>query len=234
MKRLRHITISILLLIPLMAFAGEVIDGVIATITRQPILQSEWDDAVRYEAFMQQKPLRAVTEGDRVSALERLIDRRLLESQMSDASRFAPSRDEVRVSLAKLREQIPGAKEDQAWRRMLSSYALKERDIEAGLRSETQMMNFIEVRLRPSVHVQPEEVEAYYRAQVLPDMEKVGVKVVTLEELEPRIRELLVQQHIDQLLDTWLHNLRQQTPIHSSIPLPARSSAAGREAEGGI
>jgi hypothetical protein len=234
MKRLRHIAISILLLIPLTAFAGEVIDGVIATVNRKPILQSEWDDAVRYEAFMQQKPLRAVTEGDRVSALERLIDRRLLESQMSDASRFAPSRDEVRVSLARLREQIPGAKDNPAWQKMLSSYALKERDIEAGLRSETQMMNFIEVRLRPSVHVQPEEVEAYYRAQVLPDMEKVGVKVVTLQELEPRIREVLVQQHIDQLLDTWLHNLRQQTPIHSSIPLPARSSAAGREAEGGI
>ena len=234
MKRLRHIAISILLLIPLTAFAGEVIDGVIATVNRKPILHSEWDDAVRYEAFMQQKPLRAVTEGDRVSALERLIDRRLLESQMSDASRFAPSRDEVRVSLARLREQIPGAKDNQAWQKMLSSYALKERDIEAGLRSETQMMNFIEVRLRPSVHVQPEEVEAYYRAQVLPDMEKVGVKVVTFEELEPRIREVLVEQHIDQLLDTWLHNLRQQTPIHSSIPLPARSSAAGREAEGGI
>ena len=234
MKRLQHIAISILLLIPLTAFAGEVIDGVIATVNRKPILQSEWDDAVRYEAFMQQKALRAVTEGDRVSALERLIDRQLLESQMSDASRFAPSRDEVRVSLARLREQIPSAKDNQAWQKMLSSYALKERDIEAGLRSETQMMNFIEVRLRPSVHVQPEEVEAYYRAQVLPDMEKLGVKVVTLQELEPRIREVLVQQHIDQLLDTWLHNLRQQTPIHSSIPLPARSSAAGREAEGGF
>jgi hypothetical protein len=223
-----------LLLAPLTAFAGEVIDGVIATVNRKPILQSEWDDVVRYEAFMQQKPLRAVTEGDRVSALERLIDRRLLESQMFDASRFAPSRDEVRINLAKVRQQIPGAKDDQAWQKTLASYGLKERDVEASLRSETQMMNFIEVRLRPSVHVQPEEVEAYYRAQVLPDMEKVGVKIVTLQELEPRIRELLVQQHIDQLLDTWLHNLRQQTPVHSSIPLPARNSAAGLEGEGGI
>jgi hypothetical protein len=234
MRRLRQIAISVLLLLPLTAFAGEVIDGVIATVNRKPILQSEWDDVVRYEAFMQQKPLRAVTEGDRVSALERLIDRRLLESQMTDAARFAPSRDEVRVSVAKLREQIPGAKDDQAWQKMLTSYGFKERDIEASLRSETQMMNFIEVRLRPSVHVQPEEVEAYYRAQVLPDMEKVGVKVVTLQEIEPRIRELLVQQHIDQLLDAWLHNLRQQTPVHSSIPLPARGDAGAREAEGGV
>jgi hypothetical protein len=233
MKRLRQIAISVLLLLPPTAFAGEVIDGVIATVSRKPILQSEWDDVVRYEALMQQKPLRAVTEGDRVSALERLIDRRLLESQMTDAARFAPSRDEVRLNLAKLREQIPGAKSDQAWQKVLASYGLKERDVEASLRSETLMMNFIEVRLRPSVHVQPEEVEAYYRAQVLPDMEKVGVKIVTLQEIEPRIRELLVQQHIDHLLDAWLHNLRQQTPVHSSIPLPARSDAGVREAEGG-
>jgi hypothetical protein len=234
MRQLRHIAISFLLLVPLVAMAGEVIDGVIATVNRKPILQSEWDDAVRYEAFMQQKPLRAVTEGDRVSALERLIDRRLLESQMFEASRFAPSRDEVRVSLTKLRQQISGAKDDQAWQKMLASYGLKERDVEANLRSEAQMMNFIEVRLRPSVHVQTEEVEAYYRAQVLPDMEKLGVKVVTLQELEPRIREVLVQQHIDQLLDTWLHNLRQQTPVHSSVPLPARNSVAGNEVAGEV
>jgi hypothetical protein len=82
-------------------------------------------------------------------------------------------------------------------------------------------MNFIEIRLRPNVHVQPEEVEAYYRAQILPDLEKAGVKVVTLQEVSPHIRELLVQQHMDELLDAWLHNLRQQTPVHSTVPLPA-------------
>ena len=70
------------------------------------------------------------------------------------------------------------------------------------------MMNFVEVRLRPNIHIQPEEVEAYYRAQVLPDLEKAGVKLVTLQEVEPKIRELLVQQHMDELLDAWLHNLR--------------------------
>jgi hypothetical protein len=233
MKRLRHITISFLLLIPLTSFAGEVIDGVIATVNGKPVLQSEWDDAVRYEAFMQQKPLRAVTESDRVSALQRLIDRRLLESEMTDRTYLAPSHEEVRTSLAKLREQIPGAHDEQRWQHLLRSYGFKQRDIEANLRCETQMMNFVEVRLRPNIHVHPEEVEAYYRAQVLPDMEKAGVKVVTLQEIEPRIREVLVQQHMDELLEAWLHNLRQQTHINCTIPLPSRNSSAGREAEGG-
>jgi hypothetical protein len=233
MRRLRHITICTLLLLPVAAFAGEVIDGVIATVNRKPVLQSDWDDAVRYEAFMQQKPLRAVTDNDRVSALQRLIDRRLLEIQMSDPNYLAPSRDELRANVAKLRGQIPAAKDEQHWRALLASYGFTQRDIEACVRAEMQMMNFIEVRLRPTVHVQPEDVEAYYRSQVLPDMEKAGVKVVTLQEVEPRIRELLIQQRMDELLDAWLHNLRQQTPVQNMVPLPALPSSSGREAMGG-
>ncbi|HZD31430.1 MAG TPA: SurA N-terminal domain-containing protein [Candidatus Angelobacter sp.] len=227
MNRIRHFAVFALVLLPAAGFAGEIIDGVIATVSRQPVLQSEWDDATRFEAFMQQKPLAAVTEKDRVGALQRLIDRRLLESQMNDRNYLAPSHDELRSNLSKLRAQIPTARDEPGWQAVLAAYNLTERDIEGQLRTETQMMNFVEIRLRPNVHVQPEEVEAYYRAQILPDMEKAGVKVVTLQEVSPRIRELLVQQHMDELLDAWLHNLRQQTPVHSTVPLPAASEREG-------
>ncbi|HVO78432.1 MAG TPA: SurA N-terminal domain-containing protein [Candidatus Bathyarchaeia archaeon] len=230
MKPIRQFAICALLLLPAAATAGEVIDGVIATVNRTPVLQSEWDDATRFEAFMQQKPLSEVTGKDRVRALQRLIDRRLLEVQMGNPGYLAPSRDELRSNLAKLRAQIPAAQEDAGWQAVMASYGLTQRQIEDHLRAEMQMMSFLEVRLRPNAHVQPEEVEAYYRAQVLPDLEKAGVKLVTLQEVEPRIRELLVQQHMDELLDAWLHNLRLQTPVHSSVPLPA---APEREAMGG-
>ena len=233
MRRLVHIIICFMLLAPVTALAGEVIDGVIATINHKPVLQSDWDDAVRFEAFMQQKPLGSLTEADRVSALQRLIDRQLLEIQMSDPNYLAPSREEVRVNLAKLREQIPAASDEQGWQKLIGAYGFSEREIETNVRHEMQMMNFIEVRLRPNVHVQPEEVEAYYRKQVVPDLERVGAKVVTFQEVEPKIRELLVQQHMDELLDAWLHNLRQQSQIHRSVPLPALPSSSGHEVGGG-
>ena len=220
MRRLRQIAMCVLLLLPAAAFAGEIIDAVVATVSRQPVLQSEWDDATRFEAFMQQRPLSAVSDRDRVSALQRLIDRRLLEVQMNNPNYLAPSADELRAAVAKLRAQIPAAKDDAGWQAILAEYSFTQREIENHLRSETQMMNFVEVRLRPNVHIQPEEVEAYYRAQILPDLEKSGVKIVTLQEVEPKIRELLVQQHMDELLDAWLHNLRQQTPVRSTVPLP--------------
>jgi len=221
MKLLRYLVIVVLLLAPAAAFAGEVIDGVVATVSRKPVLQSEWDDATRFEAFMQQKPLTAVTDKDRVDVLQRLVDRRLLEAQMNSPNFLAPSGDELRTNLSKLRAQIPAAKDDKGWQAVLAAYGFSEREVEDHLREQMQMMNFVEVRLRPTIHVQPEEVEAYYRAQILPDLQKAGVRMVTLQEVGPKIRELLVQQHMDQLLDAWLHNLRQQTPIHSSVPLPA-------------
>ncbi len=227
MKRLRHIAIFVLLLTPLAGFAGEIVDGVVATVSRQPILQSDWDDATRFEAFMQQKTLAAVTEKDRVGALQRLIDRRLLQLQMSDRNSFAPSREELRSNLSRLRAQIPAAKDDAGWRAVLVSYGFTERQIEDQLRAEMQMMNFVEVRLRPSVHVESEEVEAYYRTQLLPDLQNLGRQEMTLQEVSPRIRELLVQQHIDEMLDAWLHNLRQQTPVHSTVPLPAPTEREG-------
>jgi peptidyl-prolyl cis-trans isomerase SurA len=220
MKPLRPLTICILLLLPTACFAGEIIDGVIATVNRKPVLQSDWDDATRFEAFMQQKPLASVTEKDRVNALQRLIDRRLLETQMNTPNYLAPSRDELRSNLSKLRAQIPAAKDEPGWNTVLVAYGFTQREVEDRLREEMQMMNFVEVRLRPTIHVRPEEVEAYYRAQILPDLKNAGANPVTLHELEPKIRELLLQQHMDELLEAWLHNLRRQTPVYSTVPLP--------------
>ena len=85
------------------------------------------------------------------------------------------------------------------------------------LRTEVQVMNFVEVRLRPDVRIQQDEVESYYQHQLLPDLQKNGGKPIPLDEVEPRIRELLTEQRIDEMLDAWLHNLRQQADIHSSV-----------------
>ena len=224
MRRILHFAMVMLLwLVPLAlsAFGGEVIDGVVVTVNHKPIFRSDWDEAVCYELFMQRKPVAQVTEADRVTALQRLIDRQLLTAQMSDVHSLQPSEDDLQAGVAKLRAQFPRGKDDDGWRKLLSSYGLNEKLLKTHLRTEMQVMNFVEVRLRPNVHVQQEEVETYYKDQLLPDLQKNGAKIVSFQDVEPRIRELLTQQHIDELLDTWLHNLRQQAEIRSSVPIPA-------------
>jgi SurA-like N-terminal domain len=223
MRRILHFAMCMLLLPAalLPANAGEVIDGVVVTVNHGPIFRSDWDEAVCYELFMQRKPLAQMTAADRANALQRLIDRQLLKAQMLDTHAMQPSNEELQNDLAKLRSQVPEGKDDKTWQKLLASYGLSDELLKAHLRTEVQVMNFVEVRLRPNVHVQPEEIEGYYRRQLLPDLEKTSSKMISFADVEPRIRELLTQQHMDELLDTWLHNLRQQAVIQSSVPLPA-------------
>ena len=232
MRRTLHFAMCLLFLLPVAvtpAFAGEVIDSVVVTVDHKPIFRSDWDEAVCYELFMQRKPLSQATEADRVTALQRLIDRQLLKGQMGNARSMQPSEEDLQNDVAKLRAQFPDGKDDQSWSTLLASYGLSEELLEQHLRSELQVMNFVELRLRPNVHVQPEEIETYYRNQLLPDLEKAGSgKAVSFEDVEPRIRELLTQQHMDELLDAWLHNLRQQADIQSSVPIPAPNDPANQ------
>ena len=229
MKRLLHFSLCLVVLFAaavVPAFAGEVIDGVVASVNRQPILRSDWDEAVAFEAFMRQRPVSQMSDADRVLALQRLIDRQLLKAQMGDANYMRPSEESLQQDITKLREQVPNGHDDAAWQRLLGSYGLTEDLVKQHLRTELQVMNFVEVRLRPNVHIEVDEVEAYYKKQLLPDLQSNGEKPVPLDEVEARIRELLTQQHIDVMLDAWLHNLRQQAEIHSSVAIPGINAPA--------
>jgi SurA N-terminal domain len=229
MKRILHYALCVLVLLPAAVVplrAGEVLDAIVVTVNHKPILLSDWDEAVCYELFMQRKAVTGLTEADRVRALQRLIDRQLLTAQMVNADSLQPSEEDLQSDLAKLRAQVPDGKDEQSWRKLLAGYGLSDELLKAHLRSELQVMNFVEVRLRPNVHVQPEEIDAYYKDQLLPDLEKTGSKLISFADVEPRIRELLTQQHMDELLDVWLHNLRQQADIRSRVSIPALRAPA--------
>ena len=146
---------------------------------------------------------------------------------MGNATYMQPTDEELRQDIAKLRAQVPHGDDDQAWQKLLASYGLSEPVLEQHVRNEFQVMNFVEVRLRPNIHIQDDEIEAYYQNQLLPDWQKNGGKTLALSEVEPRIRELLTQQRMDELLDAWLHNLRQQAEIHSTISIPGLNAPSG-------
>jgi len=223
MQRLISILLGVVVLLATVPclLAGEIIDGVAATVDRKPILRSDWDEDVRFEAFMHQKRLADVSESERVAALQRLIDRRLLDAQMADQGALRPSDKELNADVAKLRKQFAGASDDARWQALLSSYGLTEARLAAHLQEQVRVMNFIDVQLRPNVRIQDAEVQAYYQKQLLADLQQAGARPVSFAEIEPKIRELLVQQRMDEMLDAWLHNLRQQSHVQTLVPLPS-------------
>ena len=95
------------------------------------------------------------------------------------------------------------------------------------LRDEVQVMNFLEVRLRPECESSsPPKLRPTTNTSFLPDLQKTGNAALSLDQVEPKIRELLTQQRMDELSNVWLHNLRQQAEIKSTVPIPAGNAPA--------
>jgi peptidyl-prolyl cis-trans isomerase SurA len=207
---------SILLLACLLpARAGQVIDRIVATVNGNIILQSDWDDAVRYEAFTAGRALQQVTSQQRKAALDRLIDQELLREQMRASDFPHATAQDVDKRIADIRRQYPGADTPQAWQTALARYGLTEAGLRKRIALHLDLLRLVDVRLRPSVQIDSKSIESYYNQELLPQIRQSGAKELPLAEVTSRIKELLTQKKMNQLLTAWLQNLRAGSRIHS-------------------
>jgi SurA-like N-terminal domain len=210
---------------------GEIIERIVATVNGQPILQSDWEIAMRCEAFLDQRPLQFTPEAAR-AALDRLVDQELLRQQIRSFQLPPVGEDRLRSRLEEIRRQIPGAASDAGWQAALNRYGLTQSEIEERIADQMEILRFIEIRLRPTVHVDRRSIEAYYYDTLLPQLKEKGAKPVPLAEVSAKIEEILSQQILDSLLADLLHDLRQQGEIHvagSALPPPAANPTAREE-----
>jgi len=220
----RALQLAALVLALAAPLAAEVIDRVVATVNGQPILQSDWEVAIRCEAFLDQRPLQ-FTERSSRETLDRLIDQELLRQQIRSFQLKPPDTDTLRNRRAEVRSQIAGAQTEEGWRAALARYGLSQDEIDARLADQEEILRFIDVRLRPTVHVDRRNVETYYQETFLPELKEKGAAPVPLGEVSHKIEEILLQRLIDSQLTELLRDLRQQSDIRvDSSVLPSETA----------
>jgi hypothetical protein len=205
--------LSALLLSPARASA-EVIDRIIATVNGRVILQSDWDEALCYEALLTNRTLDQLTDDDRRSVLDRLIDQELLREQMKSADFPHATNAEVAARVADARKLYPQAVSGDAWQSLLAQYHLTEKDLLAHVQQEIDVMRLVDARLRPAVEIDSKSIEAYYRDQFVPRLKQSGASAAPLAEVSAKIRELLTEQKVSELLVSWLQTLRSESQVH--------------------
>lgn len=191
--------------------AGEVLDRLVATVNGHALLESDWDDEVRYEGFLSGRPLDQVTSVDRKAALDRLIDQELLREQMRSSDFKPVSPAEVEAQLESLKADYARDHESASWNSALASYGLSEAVVKDHIAVELNQLRLVDTHLRPLVQVDPAEIASYYQEQIVAKFP--AGKAPRLEDARRKIRELLVQQKIDQQLSSWLDTLRSQARI---------------------
>jgi len=206
---------------------GEVIDRIVATVNGHIILLSDWEDSLRYEAFSSGRPLDRMTADDRKSALDHLIDQELLREQLKDSDVLHPSSEDVAQRVVEIRKQYPEAETELGWRRLLDSHRLSEEYLKNRVAAELDLMRLVDARLRPSVTVDSKSIESYYREELLPQLRQSGGQNVPLAAVTAKIKELLTQKKISQLLTAWLQDLRAGSEIRADA-LAAGSGGRSR------
>ena len=208
------------------AYAGEIVDRIVATVNGHVILQSDWEDALCYEAFVAGRPLDQITADERKDALDRLIDQELLREQMESSDFQHATPEEIDTRIADVRNQYPEAGTNSAWQALLVRYGLTENELRNRTALQLDVMRLIDARLRPSVQIDSKSIESYYNQELLPQLREKGAREVPLSEVTPKIRELLTQQKVNQLLTAWLQNLRASSEIRTQAPWPSSAPQA--------
>ena len=204
--------------------AGEVLDRMIATVNGHAILQSDWDDELRYECFMSGHPMRDLTAEDRRAAFERLIDQELLREQMGSTDFKPTGSEEISTQVGELKKQYALDHNGESWDEALANYKVTEAEIAAHVELELNALRLVDARLRPSIQIDAAAVEEYYKKEVpRPDVSDQDYKEllpklptgqqIPLQQATPKIRELLFQEKMNELLSSWLESLRAQGQI---------------------
>ncbi len=216
-KRCKLLLASILLVATTCgaAFAGDILDRIVATVNGQIILQSDWDDAVRYEAFMAMRSVQDFSPSERKDALDHLIDQELLKEQMKSSDAPRASQQDIEKRIAEVRKQYPGCETDAAWQAVLATHGVTDAELHARVGLTLELMSLVDARLRPSVNIDSASIERYYNQELLPQLRQQGSEAVPLAEVTPRIKELLTQEKVSELLVAWLQNLRAGSDIRT-------------------
>jgi len=212
-----------------------VLDRVVAVVNKRAILASDLDEEVRLSIL---DPTR-VGQSDvtRQRALDQLISRTLIQQQIrqEDLQAIEPSQEEVDARIGELRKQLPACvrqncASDAGWKAFLAAHGLTPGRVDSYFRNRLEILSFIELRFRQGIQISEPQIDDYYRNILLPQYTS-GESVPPLDQVAPRIQEILLEQQVNALFDAWLRNLREQGDVE--VLDPEFESAEAQGARGG-
>lgn len=216
------------------ATAPVLLDRVVAVVNDEVILASDIENEIHLSSLEPRST--AGAHETRADALGRLISRSLIRQQMREEEGQAtlPTAQEVADRLQLMRRELPACvrakcETDAGWQRFLLGHDLAQDEVEDYVRNRLAILHFIELRFRQGIRISREEIEAYYRDMLAPQY-TAGETAPTLDQVSPRIEEILLQQKVNVLFSDWLENLRKQGQIE--VLDPKLEAAVGPAAPG--
>ncbi len=200
---------------PLEEDAPTLVDRVVAVVDDEPILHSDLRRVIGL-GLVERRPDESERELER-RVLDGLIDQRLRlhEVERHDFGPLPP--EEVDRQVERLRANFD---DDQDFQRTLERLGLDAKGLRLLLARQLRVLVYVEKRLGPRVFVNADDVDAYYRDVLAPEMRRRGVEPPALDDVRGQIREVLREEKLNGLIATWTEELRREADVADHFDRP--------------
>ena len=191
-----------------------VLDRVVADVDGQAILASDVDDEMRFSALL--PGVEPAADNTPQRALNRVIDRTLIDQQRAlQPGVAAVSQKAVAQAIDTMRKQIsaatnPDCETDAGWKACLAQHGFTPEEIQDRMRERLEILKFIDVRFGVVIQVSNADVRNYYDQVLTPELKQSQAPLPDLRTVAPKIRQILRQRQVSNLIDEWLKSLRAE------------------------
>jgi hypothetical protein len=188
--------------------AQQLIDRIAARIENDIILLSDVRELSRYQLFVDGK-----AESD-AAILDRLVDQWIVRNEAKASMFPQPSDEDVDRSLRRLERSFSTPEEFEERKKQSG---LTDKDILRMLKSQSYLSNYLDTRFRPSIQIDEQAIEDFYKTRVVPRAESRGQTPPTIEAAHDFIQEALVQRAINVQADKWLKESRARVHVDNLL-----------------
>ena len=197
--------------VPQIIFAQQarVVDRIVARIEDDILTLSELRELGRFQQLVNSgsAPKEATSEEE---LLRQLIDQWIVNTEASVAQFPHPTKQEVQAEVEVLMKKFASS---EAYRARLKELELTPESVARQVEKQIFLGRFLDYKLRPAASVAREQVEKYYREELIPELKKRGQAAPPLESVDEQIRELLTQREISARAAKWLDETRARLKI---------------------
>jgi hypothetical protein len=190
---------------------GEIIDRIAVAEGNQVITESEILRDIRITAFLNDTELDFSPQAKRRAA-DRLVEQKLVNKEMELTKYPGPEPEEIAQMLENTRKLR--ATNPEQFQRELEKYGITEADLKEHLVRQLTLLRFVDLRFRPGVQVTDADIKQYFEEHVAANTPKGSAdRELSLEDYRQKIEQTLTEQRVDQELDEWLKQARQQARV---------------------
>ncbi|MGH9686364.1 MAG: hypothetical protein ACRD5K_04650 [Candidatus Acidiferrales bacterium] len=175
------------------------IDGIAVRIESDIITDSQVDELAAYQKLVNGK------SNPRAEVIRELIDQWIVSGEATATQYPKPFPADLDRNFAQLEKRI-GSPAD--FEKRCADAGISVRAVRGILTEQIYLSRFLDFRFRPAAQVDAKQVQKYYQDVLAPQLKAKGEKAPSIADVEPEIREVLVQQDIDALSKQWLDDTR--------------------------